>query len=877
MADESGPLLGLLAADPSVTCAMADFARDLQKFRSGQQPLHEAASLALRHYEAEGRDIALKLDQSRIAHDKLKAELMRVDAQMDSLAKQQARGTQLSGFCRIVISGLHSLADTASESAARAAPYPAPRQPSVSSVAAPTPVPVPTTQLATVVSAPPPTTATTSAPVARSASPNTLPDITGTLIAMLQVTDVKEASLLTVLQRVDQTAAHTSVIPWANPLDYEAALTLWPLLVRHLPQVRPPVQVLELRVLTNVAKRAAQFAPPGGRPASLLHECTQGDSVMAILRLLNSVNDDVKSEALELLAVIVAEDLGRQQFTTFHGIPPLINIISTSNSEPILERALILLWTAAISDEVKQLVLQQPEGLRSLLDLLFTDSTAILENVITSLGYLTRDEGTKVAVRECGGLEKLVATLLFPSESIQGKAAGAIWNCASNTENRVALRELGAIPYLIDLLSSPSPNVQENAAGALWNLAVDVDNKACVLEYNGLTPLVGLLKSPHDAIVENASGALWNCSATVENRAALRKLGAIPAVLSLLTHPNERVQENAAGAMRNIVINDQNKSAIREAGGVELVVDLLSAKSKKPTILEKLVSTLWILTVTPENKHALRTCNGLGRLVALLDHDNPSIREKALGTVRNCSTVAENRQPLVECQAIAALVRLGAVIGAGTHGGSSTAREHLACTLWNLSRDDKTTPRKEGAMKLLCQMLSDPHEGVVEQAAGALSTLVASSPENRDVLRELGGVDGLVRVAATAHNSFVLQNAYHALKYATTSCEPNQRRVAEIPGAIAQMVQVLTASMRPHQQPPVLAQATGANGAASVDDIIREVVFCLKNVAADRAAFDEVIRCGGLRALTDVADSADRSDTLKKAASMVAQLYARRP
>ncbi|KAH9589125.1 Armadillo [Trypanosoma melophagium] len=692
------------------------------------------------------------------------------------------------------------------------------------------------------------------------------------LLAMLRLPDVKETTLLHALESFDE---HYLRRPsnWSKEQLQELEKVFIGLL-KHLPQPRPPIQLAELRILGHIFRASAgknhttsDLATSSTLPSpfsrlsestiipmlhALLHE---GHAIATLTRLLQSVNDDVKFEVLECLSPLIINPNpqhthcnsskstnsnnntngnnnnnnnnnnmnnsggtvsdARKEFISAGGLQPLVNIVASCTSEAVLERSLVLLWglLARNDDEAKvRAEVRRLGGLRAVLDLLYTDSIPILENVAMTIGYITREETAKIDIREAGGLEKITATLRHPYESIQTKMAGAVWNCASNAENRAYLRHIGCIPALLELLSSPYEFVQENAAGALWNLSVDPENKTQILDYGGIAELAQLIaKSTSVSVVENASGTLWNCSAAVETRPAIRKAAAIPILLGVLNRKtikeqqqndslsvkersstlpiSDKILDNVAGTLRNCAINDQNKPAIREAGGVELLLGKLKQgilqqplSIPMPT-LDKMASTLWILTISPEIKHSVRLSGGIPLLAKILEASSVtagkkssnsilvqltmSVKEKIVGILRNCSTVQENRPAMVSAGVVRALVHVVEDCyvtndtKTSTKQLSSTShqqqqeqqpslqlKETVASALWYLSRDDKVAPREEGGLELLCRLLQEEDQPsvVLEQAAGALSSLTVNSQENRIKLREFGGLQALLRL-----------------------------------------------------------------------------------------------------------------------------------
>ncbi|RNF11377.1 vacuolar protein 8 [Trypanosoma rangeli] len=660
----------------------------------------------------------------------------------------------------------------------------------------------------------------------------------------------------------------------------------------------------------------------------------------------------------------------RKEFITCGGLQPLLSIVASCTSEAVLERALVLLWNLIarnvdeekVRDEVRRL-----GGLRAVLDLLYTDSIPILENAAMTIGYITRDEASKVEIRESGGLEKITATLRHPYESIQTKMAGAIWNCASNAENRTYLRHIGCIPALLELVSSPYEFVQENAAGALWNLSVDPENKAQIVEYGGIVELAQLIaKSSSVTVVENASGTLWNCSAAVESRPAIRKAAAIPVLLSVMnrklppsTQPkgvamgkkvsvplpiSDKILDNVAGTLRNCAINDQNKPAIREAGGVELLLSKLElgilknpASIPMPT-LDKMASTLWILTISPEIKHSVRLSGGIPMLAKILEMTSVTaakknhtkvvvqltlgVKEKIVGLLRNCSTVQENRQVMVSAGVVRALVYAVEdcyLAGNANPNASSVSssqqllpslqmKETVASALWYLSRDDKVAPREEGGLELLCRLLLEPDQpsAVLEQAAGAISSLTVNNQENRTKLREFGGLDALLRLIEertplafsqqgrsggdtkdssaaisttakgtnsgtgktenTVSNTYAVLNALLAIRNSTSSNEENLRYVAE---------------WRYNREgEAAFSPATSFTGwllyiiQHGSEDCAREAALCVKNLCGHAKSLESLLQQDAVELIGGLAERGF-SDSVRRAAAMTLHSLAR--
>ncbi|ORC92572.1 vacuolar protein 8 [Trypanosoma theileri] len=867
------------------------------------------------------------------------------------------------------------------------------------------------------------------------------------LLAMLRLPDVKETTLLHALESFDDHYFRRP-LNWTKEQLQELQQVFIGLL-KHLPQPRPPIQIAELRILghifrasTGINHATSDLTSPSNHPSpfsrlsdsaimpmlhALLHE---GHAVATLTRLLQSVNDDVKFEVLECLSPLIINSNSqhthsnngknnmhnsnnntnnnnnnknsggtvsdaRKEFIAAGGLQPLVNIVASCTSEAVLERSLVLLWglLARNDDEAKvRAEVRRLGGLRAVLDLLYTDSIPILENVAMTIGYITREETAKIDIREAGGLEKITATLRHPYESIQTKMAGAVWNCASNAENRAYLRHIGCIPALLELLSSPYEFVQENAAGALWNLSVDPENKTQILDYGGIAELAQLIaKSSSVSVVENASGTLWNCSAAVETRPAIRKAAAIPILLGVLNRKSikeqqhsdlstgkersatlpisDKILDNVAGTLRNCAINDQNKPAIREAGGVELLLGKLKQgilqqplSIPMPT-LDKMSSTLWILTISPEIKHSVRLSGGIPLLAKILEASSStaakkssssnfvqlsmSVKEKIVGILRNCSTVQENRPAMVAAGVVRALVHVveDCYITNDTKtstkqlSSSSTSqpppppppppqqqqqpslqlKETVASALWYLSRDDKVAPREEGGLELLCRLLQEEDQPsvVLEQAAGALSSLTVNSQENRIKLREYGGLHALLRLIqvkaplafpqntpngnggkttfsssttgrsagvnsinssskmdGTVSHTYAVLNALLAIRNSSSSNEDNLRCVAEWRHPqTGEGVSSSSSTSASNSTSPFTASLLYIIQYGS-EDCAREAALCVKNLCGHAKALDSLLQQDAVEVLGGLAERGS-TDSVRRAAAMTLHSLAR--
>eukprot|EP00758_Cryptobia_borreli_P011097 Tbor_TRINITY_DN5626_c0_g2::TRINITY_DN5626_c0_g2_i1::g.8135::m.8135 len=866
--DGSGYLTG------SRECPLSRFAKDVLRLApnspSGDAHIQNAITDLSMKLIVEEQQITAQLQHGKIAKDKLKAELMRVEASIISLEKRKLDVETDKAFCRLAINGLVHFGTIQKRAfmthdAVGGCLYQGRPTESIPDQGAPGDV-RPTLSTGSTYKGEPGGSSST-------ACAESLVD----LISVIAVQDIREESLHASLTTAISACSARSMAAWTQReavASYNAVLALVP----HLKHSRPPNLLGEIQILGLIAKRT--MTQMVHIDPSLDEVLIKEDTVHALLKLLNSVNDDVKTETLDCLNFLAPEPTCQQLVARCGGVQPIVQIVGTTSSEKLLQKALIALWQLISSNDDIRAMVRDADGLRIVMELLYTDTMNILDNVCIAIGYLTRDEEIKKTIRNSGGLEKLVATLRHPSPAIQTKMAAAVWNCAADESNKAALRNLGAIPALIELLSSKDDSILENTTGALWNLAVDEDNKTEILHYGGIPALVRLLPCENPKVVESASGTLWNCSAVAENRPAIRNADGIPPLLALIenTSASVKTRENAAAAIRNCSIMDQNKISIRIAGGIKTLIGVVEEAVAFGTVasltgvLVKSLAALWILTVNNDNKQELKSVGALSPLLALAEMSDvtPSILEKIFGTLRNYAAEKENRGTMLAERAVGRILSIFQRSKGAQQ--SDTNYESICAILWALIREDKVQPVDEGALTFLCspavirsKTLPDT---ALEQAAGALSSL-AMRIENRDGVRQHGVLPHLCDVLKTKKwkSNGAIVNAVLVLRNCTASNNdrtPNYGNVDVVTSCGGHLVMLNL--IKEHTSLIV----NDPKRAEEHEDISKEAALCLKNcvsISADIAG--EVVSRGGEEALKQLIQ--DGSAEARKAAMMSLQ------
>ncbi|XP_043805995.1 protein ARABIDILLO 1 isoform X3 [Manihot esculenta] len=193
-------------------------------------------------------------------------------------------------------------------------------------------------------------------------------------------------------------------------------------------------------------------------------------------------------------------------------------------------------------------------------------------------------------------------------------------------------------------------------------------------------------------------------------------------LLSLMQSSQEDVQERAAtGLATFVVIDDENASidcgraeAVMRDGGIRLLLDL--AKSWREGLQSEAAKE-----------------RAAGALANLAADDKCSMEVALAGGVHALVMLACNcKFEGVQEQAARALANLAA------HGDSNT--------------NNAAVGQEAGALEALVQLTRSPHEGVRQEAAGALWNL-SFDDRNREAIAAAGGVEALVALAQSCSNA----------------------------------------------------------------------------------------------------------------------------
>ncbi|KAG4925765.1 hypothetical protein JHK87_051305 [Glycine soja] len=369
---------------------------------------------------------------------------------------------------------------------------------------------------------------------------------------------------------------------------------------------------------------------------------------------------------------------------------------------------------------------------------------------------------------------------------------------------------------LLSLMQSSQEDVQERAATGLAtfvviddeNASIDCGRAEAVMRDGGIRLLLGLAKSWREGLQSEAAKAIANLSVNANVAKAVAEEGGIEILAGLARSMNKLVAEEAAGGLWNLSVGEEHKGAIAEAGGIQALVDLIFKwSSSGDGVLERAAGALANLAADDKCSTEVATAGGVHALVML---------------ARNCKFEG------VQEQAARALANLAA------HGDSNS--------------NNAAVGQEAGALEALVQLTRSPHEGVRQEAAGALWNL-SFDDRNREAIAAAGGVQALVALAqACANASPGLQERAAGALWGLSVSETNREQLY---GWRSVTVETLSVAIgREGGVAPLIALAR-----SEAEDVHETAAGALWNLAFNASNALRIVEEGGVSALVDLCSS----------------------
>ncbi|KAK6142978.1 hypothetical protein DH2020_023326 [Rehmannia glutinosa] len=287
---------------------------------------------------------------------------------------------------------------------------------------------------------------------------------------------------------------------------------------------------------------------------------------------------------------------------------------------------------------------------------------------------------------------------------------------------------------LLSLTQSAQEKVQERAATALAtfvkkNYIIDTGRAEAVMRDDGIRILLNLAQSRREGLQSEAVKARFLAIAILSVNAKFAKAvteeGGISILANLARSVNRLVAGEAALGLWNLSAGEDLEGAIEEAGGIKALVDLIfkwSSSIGGEVVLKRVVGALANLTADEKYSIEFASVGGVHALVTL---------------ARSCKAKG------VQEQAARALTNFT------SHGDTN----------YNAAAVGQET----GALDALVQLIRSRHDGVRQEAAGALWNL-SSDDRNQEAVAAAGGVEALVALAHSCSRGPMSRSSIHGIQ-----------------------------------------------------------------------------------------------------------------
>uniref|UniRef100_A0A1J3DSV9 RING-type E3 ubiquitin transferase n=1 Tax=Noccaea caerulescens TaxID=107243 RepID=A0A1J3DSV9_NOCCA len=220
-----------------------------------------------------------------------------------------------------------------------------------------------------------------------------------------------------------------------------------------------------------------------------------------------------------------------------------------------------------------------------LVELLYSNDSAIQEHAVTSLLNLSINDNNKSLIADAGAIEPLIHVLQNGSSEAKENAAATLFSLSVIEENKIKIGQSGAIGPLVDLLGNGTPRGKKDAATALFNLSIHQENKATIVQSGAVRYLIDLM-DPAAGMVDKAVAVLANLATIPEGRNAIGQEGGIALLVEVVELGSARGKENAAAALLQLSTNSGRFcNMVLQEGAVPPLVAL--SQSGTPRAREK--------------------------------------------------------------------------------------------------------------------------------------------------------------------------------------------------------------------------------------------------------------------------------------------------
>ncbi|XP_052171763.1 protein CELLULOSE SYNTHASE INTERACTIVE 1 [Diospyros lotus] len=381
--------------------------------------------------------------------------------------------------------------------------------------------------------------------------------------------------------------------------------------------------------------------------------------------------------------------------------------------------------------------------------------TGVLGEVTLSTPTAAVSSLAEAEATATGNIRELLARLQIGHLEAKHKALDNLIELMKDDEKDV-LAVLGRtnIAALVQLLTATSPRIREKTVTVICSLAESGSCENWLVSEGVLPPLIRLVESGSAVGKEKATISLQRLSMSVETARSIVGHGGVRPLIDVCRTGDSVSQAAAACTLKNVSAVAEMRGTLAEEGIIKVMINLLDCGI---LLGSKEYAAECLQNLTSGNDSLRRSVISEGGVRSLLAYlDGPLPQESAVGALRN----------LVSSISVDALVSLGLlpclvhVLRSGSLGAQQAAASAV-CLLCS-SAETKRLVSDAGCIPLLVKMLEAKTNSAREVAAQAISSLVALSPNRREIKRDDKSVPNLVQLLDSSP-----QNT--AKKYAVSS------------------------------------------------------------------------------------------------------------
>ncbi|XP_015474849.1 armadillo repeat-containing protein 3 isoform X1 [Parus major] len=355
-----------------------------------------------------------------------------------------------------------------------------------------------------------------------------------------------------------------------------------------------------------------------------------------LIRLLGSLDPDVKKNSLECIYLLVQDFQNRAAVCELNIIPPLLGLLESEY--PVIQ--LLALQTLEVISKEREIriLLGENKGLDCLLKILENNELSDLHvETLAVLGNCLEDVHILQQIQLTGALKKLLSFLEVSTvPDIQKNAAKAITKAAYDSEIRKILHWEEVEKFLLSLLDINNDEVKVAASQAISAMCDNIDSK-CVLGFQGIPQLVQLLSSDNEEVKEAAVTALTNLTtASPRNASIVAEAEGIEPLMNTLNAQSDGAISNAIAVLTNLSLQEPSRVNIQSQGIMNALVGPLHSTNSQ--VQSKAAFAVAAFGCDADARTELRNAGGLGPLVELLHSKDEEVRRNACWAVMVCGS-----------------------------------------------------------------------------------------------------------------------------------------------------------------------------------------------------------------------------------------------